>query len=116
VGSRLLAAPFVLVLYPTPAGLSTALFPGRKISESGNTVTFFLHLVKNCATLSVVLSAPRQAVPPRRSFSIGGETTSFYPQSIKREGVADMNVTWSDLIQFCILIFAILAYAENKKK
>ena len=49
-------------------------------------------------------------------FFIRGETTSFYPQSIKREGVADMNVTRSDLIQFCILIFAILAYAENKKK
>ena len=27
-----------------------------------------------------------------------------------------MNVTWSDLIQFCMLIVAILAYAESKKK
>lgn len=26
-----------------------------------------------------------------------------------------MNVTWSDLIQFCMLIVAILAYAESKK-
>ena len=52
---------------------------------------------------------------PRRFFHRGWNNF-FYPQSIKREGVADMNVTWSDLIQFCILIFAILAYAENKKK
>ena len=87
----------------------------RNSFKSGIAVSFSLHFVKSCAMLSVVQPAPRQAVPPRR-FPSGGETTSFYPQSIKREGVADMNVTWSDLIQFCILIFAILAYAENKKK
>ena len=114
MGSRLLAAPFVLVLYPTPAGLSTALFPGRKISESGNTVSFFLHLVKSCAMLSMVLSAPRQAVPPRR-FPSGVKQLLFTP-NLYREGVARMNVTWSDLFQFCILIVAVLAYAESKKK
>lgn len=48
-------------------------------------------------------------------FSIGGELLLFTP-NLYREGVADMNVTWSDLIQFGILIFAILAYAESKKK
>ena len=48
-------------------------------------------------------------------FSIGGELLLFTP-NLYREGVADMVVTWSDLIQFCILIFAILAYAESKKK
>ena len=48
-------------------------------------------------------------------FSIGGELLLFTP-NLYREGVADMVVTWSDLIQFCILIFAILAYAENEKR
>ena len=48
-------------------------------------------------------------------FSIGGELLLFTP-NLYREGVADMVVTWSDLIQFGILIFAILAYAESKKK
>lgn len=98
--------------------------------------SFFLQFAASCAMLSLVLPAPWQAVPPPSTFSIGGETTSFYPQSIKRGVVrraanqksidcrwqshlclmADMIVTWSDLIQFGILIFAILAYAENKKK
>ena len=67
-----------------------------------------------CYAVYGAVSTPAGGSPD--VFSIGGETTSFYPQSIKREGVADMNVTWSDLIQFCILIFAILAYAANKKK
>lgn len=62
----------------------------------------------------VVLPAPRQAVSPD-VFSLGGEPTSFTPNR-QREGVADMIVTWSDLIQFCILIVAVLAYAESKKK
>ena len=86
----------------------------RNSFKSGIAVSFFLHLVKSCAMLSVVQPAPRQAVPPRR-FPSGVKQLLFTP-NLYREGVADMNVTWSDLIQFCILIFAILAYAENKKK
>ena len=72
-----------------------------------------------CNLLNFVLLCPWCYQHPGRrfppTFSIGGESFFFTP-NLYREGVADMIVTWSDLIQFCILIFAILAYAESKKK
>ena len=85
----------------------------RNSFKSGIAVSFFLHLVKSCAMLSTVPPAPRQAVPPH--VFLGGERF-FLPPICMREGVARMNVTWSDLFQFCILIVAVLAYAESKKK
>ena len=68
---------------------------------------------KNGNTVYGASSTPAGGSPDVFS---SGVNFFFYPQSIKREGVADMNVTWSDLIQFCMLIVAVLAYAENKKK
>ena len=68
---------------------------------------------KNGNTVYGASSTPAGGSPS--TFSIGGESFFFTP-NLYREGVADMIVTWSDLIQFCILIFAILAYAESKKK
>jgi len=112
--SRLLATPLYLHCTLSRLFCQQLRFLTEKFFERGNTVSFSLHFVKSCAMLSVVQPAPRQAVPPRR-FPSGGESFFFTP-NLYREGVADMIVTWSDLIQFCILIFAILAYAESKKK
>lgn len=80
-------------------------------------INFLLQYAILCAILTVVLSAvPRQAVFPPLSVFHRGVNFFLLPPIDKREGVADMIVTWSDLIQFGILIFAILAYAESKKK
>ena len=44
--------------------------------------------------------------------------TSLLPPIYKREGVTDMNVTWSELFQFCTFVVAVidLILLVNKKK
>ena len=66
-----------------------------------------------CYSVRGATSTPAGGSPD--VFSSGVKQLLFTP-NLYREGVARMNVTWSDLFQFCILIVAVLAYAESKKK
>ena len=72
-----------------------------------------MHFVKCYDMLTLVLPAPRQAVP--LDF-FGGDILLLPP--IEREGVTVMSVTWEGIFQFCMLIIAVIALVrqDNNKK